>query len=110
MGTTLSARPEFRIVIAGVVAELFPLAVGHLEFGDIERVQLHHVDRPLARIAVAEVIAHAEGSGGHVNIIAVAIVDHLGRTGGRGGKHQRRGKHKQEGAHVTEPPAEIRPA
>ena len=62
LGHDAALGPEPRIVVAGIVAELLPLAVGHLELRDVERVELDDVHRPLARFAVAEVVAHLETS------------------------------------------------
>jgi hypothetical protein len=52
-----AARPESGIVVARIVAELSPLAVGHFMFGDVVRVEIHHVDRTLAGLSIAGVIA-----------------------------------------------------
>jgi hypothetical protein len=60
----VAVRPEPRIVIAGIVAELPPLAVRDLVFADIERIELDGMDRPFARLAVAEVVAILNGPAG----------------------------------------------
>ena len=65
------------IVVAGVIAKPPPFAIRDFVLADIEGVELDGVHGPLARLAVADVVAHPERAGWHVDEIAEAIVDGL---------------------------------
>src|SRR5260370_35394855 len=82
LGDYPSAGPELRVVIAGVVAEFSPFAIGHLVLGDIERVDVHNMHGALPGFAIAEIVSHPEGAAGNVHEIAVPVVDN-GRSASR---------------------------
>src|SRR5579871_3498815 len=104
-----SLGPELRVVIAGIVAKFLPFAIGHLEFGDVERVELDDMYGTLPRVAVAEVVTHAKGPRRYVDVIAVAITDRpIRRRTHRQHRNGHNYHHPQQRAHVTSLRAGIR--